>query len=168
MTRRVIFQSLFLSYLRKILILHPNFAKLLHHKEKVDNYKACKYGKMKIKEFEQRSLQSDKGVSKMSGIKSSLNVAGSVSEQFSQAASGFSSVNEASSKAERTTVSGNNNAKNSLASMHRRGQRLSNAIARDGNNIHSVAKEFSIIDQKIKKSFDLPLFSPSFGGGKRS
>lgn len=104
----------------------------------------------------------------MSGIKSSLTVAGSVSEQFSQAASGFSSVNEVSSKAERTTVSGNNNAKNSLTSMHSRGQRLSNAIVRDGNNIHSVAKEFSVINQKIKKRFDSPLLSPSFGGGNRS
>lgn len=104
----------------------------------------------------------------MTGIKSSLTVAGSVSAQFSQAASGFSSVNEATNKAERTTVSGNNNAKNSLTSIHSRGQRVSNAIARDGNNIHSVAQEFSVIDQKIKKSFDLPLFSPNLGGGKHT
>lgn len=104
----------------------------------------------------------------MSGIKSSVTVAGGISAQFSQVASGFSSVNEAVSKAERTTVSGNSNAKNSLVSIHSRGQRVSNAIARDGNNIHSVAKEFSEIDQKIKRSFDLPLFSPNLGGGSRS
>ncbi|MFD1899142.1 TIGR04197 family type VII secretion effector [Enterococcus termitis] len=101
----------------------------------------------------------------MSGINSSLTVAGGVSAQLSQTASGFSSVNQAVSKAERTTVSGNTNAKNSLASIHSRGQRLSNAIARDGNNIHSVAKEFSSIDQKIKQSFDIPFFSPTVGGG---
>ncbi|MGX7149474.1 TIGR04197 family type VII secretion effector [Enterococcus ureasiticus] len=103
----------------------------------------------------------------MSEIKSSLTVAASVSEQFSQAASGFSSVNGVTSKAERTTVSGNNNAKNSLTSIHSLGQRISNAIARDGNNIHSVAKEFSLTDQKIKKGFELPLFSPSLGGNSR-
>lgn len=104
----------------------------------------------------------------MSGIKSSVTVAGDVSAQFSQAASGFSSVNEAVSRAERTTVSGNNNAKNSLTSIHSRGQRVSNVIARDGNNIHSVAKEFSEIDQKIKKNFDLSLFSLNLGGSDRS
>lgn len=102
----------------------------------------------------------------MTGIKSSLTVAESISAQFSQAASGFLSVNQAS-KAERTTVSGNNNAKNSLTNLHSRGQRISNAITRDGNAIHSVAKEFSLIDQKIKKDFELPLFSPSLGGIKR-
>lgn len=104
----------------------------------------------------------------MSGIKSSVTVAGDVSAQFSQAASGFSSVNEAVSRAERTTISGNNNAKNSLTSIHSRGQRVSNVIARDGNNIHSVAKEFSEIDQKIKKNFDLSLFSLNLGGSDRS
>ncbi|WP_086444786.1 TIGR04197 family type VII secretion effector [Candidatus Enterococcus lemimoniae] len=103
----------------------------------------------------------------MSGIKSSLTVAGGVSAQFSQAASGFASVNEATTKAERTTVSGNSNAKNSLTSLHSCGQRISNAIARDGNAIHSVAQEFSQIDQKIKKSFDLPMFSPNLGGDRR-
>lgn len=123
---------------------------------------------MKVKGFEVRKgKKQGRGVCKMSGIKSSLTVAGGVSAQLSQAASGFLSVNEVTSRAERTTVSGNNNAKNSLASIHSRGQRVSNAIARDGNNIHSVAQEFSIIDQKIKKSFELPLFSPTLGGGKR-
>ncbi len=103
----------------------------------------------------------------MSGINSSLTVAGGISAQLSQTASGFLSINEATSKAERTTVSGNINAKNSLTSIHSRGQRLSNAITRDGNNIHSVAKEFSQIDQKIKQGFDLPLFSPTLGGSSR-
>jgi type VII secretion effector (TIGR04197 family) len=83
------------------------------------------------------------------GINSSLSVAGGVSAQMSKAASGLSSVNGATSLANRTTVSGNMNAKNSLTSVHSRGQRLSNAIARDGNNIHSVAKEFAAVDQKI-------------------
>ncbi|MGX7246040.1 TIGR04197 family type VII secretion effector [Enterococcus quebecensis] len=103
----------------------------------------------------------------MTGIKSSLTIAGGVSTQFSQVASGFASVNQTTSKAERTTVSGNNKAKNSLSCIHSRGLRVSNAIARDGNNIHSVAKEFNEIDQQIKEVFDFPLFSPSVGGGNR-
>lgn len=86
------------------------------------------------------------------GINSSLSIAGGVSAQMSKAASGLSSVNAVTSVAERTSVSGNTNAKNSLTSVHSRGQRLSNAIARDGNNIHSVAKEFAEIDQKINAS----------------
>ncbi|MFD2387570.1 TIGR04197 family type VII secretion effector [Enterococcus rivorum] len=31
-------------------------------------------------------------------------------------------------------------------------QRISNALAKDGNNIHSVAQEFEAIDQKINSS----------------
>ncbi|WP_086313632.1 hypothetical protein A5821_001157 [Enterococcus sp. 7F3_DIV0205] len=88
------------------------------------------------------------------GVNSSLTVAGGVSSQLSKAASSFTSVNQPTATANRTKVSGNENAKNSLTSVHSRGQRLSNAIARDGNNIHSVAKEFAAIDQKVKSGFD--------------
>lgn len=102
----------------------------------------------------------------MSEIKSSLTVAEEISVQFSQVASGFLAVNEVIDTAERTTVSGNTNAKNSLASLHNRARCLSNALTRDGNNIHSAAKEFSAIDQKIKNSFELSPYSSSLGGGK--
>lgn len=113
-----------------------------------------------------KTIRVGRGVWDMSGINSSLTVAEGISAQFSQVASGFSSVNEVGTKAERTTVSGNNQAKNSVTRIHDRAQRLSNAIARDGNNIHSVAKKFSQIDQKIKRSIDLAIFSPKLGGGK--
>ncbi|MTD38329.1 TIGR04197 family type VII secretion effector [Erwinia sp. CPCC 100877] len=85
-------------------------------------------------------------------INSSLSVAGGVSAQMNKAASGLSSVAAAATTANRTSVSGNTNAKNSIAAVHSRGQRLSNVIARDGNNIHSVAKEFAAIDQKVQAS----------------
>lgn len=88
------------------------------------------------------------------GINSSITVAGGVSAQLSKAASGFTAVNQVTTTASKTSVCGNNNAKNSLMSVHSRSQRLSNAIARDANNIHSVAKEFAAIDQKVKNGFD--------------
>lgn len=84
------------------------------------------------------------------GINSSLTVAVGVSAQMSNAASGLTSVNVATETASRMSVNENTNAKNSLTSVYSRGQRLSNAIARDGNNIHLVAKEFAAIDPKIK------------------
>lgn len=72
---------------------------------------------------------------------------------MSRAASGLLSVNAPTSLADRTSVSGNTNAKNSLTSVNSRGQRLSNIITRDGDNIHLVAKEFAAIDQKVKNYF---------------
>ncbi|WP_321386390.1 TIGR04197 family type VII secretion effector [uncultured Enterococcus sp.] len=34
------------------------------------------------------------------------------------------------------------------------GSQLSDALTRDGNNIHSVAEEFAAIDQQLGKGFD--------------
>jgi type VII secretion effector (TIGR04197 family) len=93
-------------------------------------------------------------------INSSLSVAGGVSAQMNKAASGLSSVAAAATTANRTSVSGNTNAKNSITAVHSRGQRLANAIARDGNKIHSVAKEFAAMDQKVKFNIS----SSSLGG----
>ncbi|MBO0438886.1 TIGR04197 family type VII secretion effector [Candidatus Enterococcus ikei] len=101
----------------------------------------------------------------MSEVNSSLIAASDVSSRFNKVASGFSSINAATIKAERTTVHGNTNAKNSLARFHSRGQRLANVVARDGNYIHSVAKEFNLIDQKIEKNFNSQLVFPAIGGG---
>ncbi|MGX7412896.1 TIGR04197 family type VII secretion effector [Enterococcus caccae] len=91
---------------------------------------------------------------------------GSVSARFSQVASEFLSVNEAVHKAERTTVSGNSNAKNSLTSIYSCGQRVSKIIARDNHTIHSLTKESSKMDQKIRKDDDFAPFSLKFGGDK--
>lgn len=102
----------------------------------------------------------------MSETKSSLTVAGVISARFNHTVRGFSSVNKTTCKAEHTTLSGNNNAQNSLTSIHSRGQRIANAITRDGNHIHSKAQEFSLIDQTIKQPFDLQRFSSSLGGGR--
>ncbi|WP_207696178.1 hypothetical protein DOK67_0002092 [Enterococcus sp. DIV0212c] len=102
----------------------------------------------------------------MSEVKSSLNAASDVLARFNQVANGFSSINAATVKAERTTVHGNTNAKNSLSRLHSRGQRIANVVARDGNYIHSVAKEFNLIDQKIEKNFNSQLVFPTIGGGR--
>ena len=90
----------------------------------------------------------------MSGVSVKLGVAASVSQKVSQAASALASVSATGSTASRTTVSGNSNAQQTIQRTIQSGQRISNALARDGNNIHSVAEEFSAIDQRIGQGFD--------------
>lgn len=90
----------------------------------------------------------------MSGIKSSLTVAGSVSSSLSRTASALTAVQSPSQLADRTNVLGNSNAKRSGADLVSSLHKISNAIAKDGNNIHSVAKEFASIDQKSKRAFN--------------
>ncbi|MGC6768914.1 TIGR04197 family type VII secretion effector [Enterococcus sp. LJL51] len=94
----------------------------------------------------------------MSEVNSSFSVASSISARLSQVASGFSSVHSVTSLASRTTVTGNTNAKKSISDLYDRGIRISNALAKDGNNINSVAKEFSKIDQNLQKGFEQTSF----------
>lgn len=90
----------------------------------------------------------------MSEVSVKLGVAAAASQRMSQAASALASVSTTGNSSSRTTVSGNNNAKSSIQRTVQSGQRISNALARDGNNIHSVAQEFSAIDQKLGQKFD--------------
>ncbi|WP_321386357.1 TIGR04197 family type VII secretion effector [uncultured Enterococcus sp.] len=101
----------------------------------------------------------------MSGVSVKLGVAASVSQKMSQAASALAGVATTGSTASRTTVSGNSNAQQTIQRISQSGLRISNALTRDGNNIHSVAKEFSVIDQKIGQGFDG--FSDLSGPSKR-
>lgn len=85
-------------------------------------------------------------------IQSNSTVAGGISASFSRSASALTAIQASHSIANRTTVSGNQQAQKSDADFSQRLQRIANAITKDGNNIHSVAKEFEAIDQKIKMS----------------
>lgn len=97
----------------------------------------------------------------MTGISSNLTVASGVSNALSRAASALTAVQAPSSFAERTNVSGNVNAKKSSVDLLSALQSLSNNLAKDGNNVHSVAQEFAAIDQKIKGNMD----GLNIGGG---
>ena len=99
----------------------------------------------------------------MAKISSNLSIAGSVSSSLSQAASGLSGVQNPSTFAECTNVSGNSNARKSGTDLVNALHKISDSIAKDGNNIHSVAQEFAAIDQKIKNQLD----SLSLGGRLR-
>lgn len=72
----------------------------------------------------------------------------------SQAASALLVIQAPTSLAERTTVSGDNQAKSSGSDLAAALQGISNALAKDGNNVYSVAKEFAAIDQQVKAQFD--------------
>jgi len=90
----------------------------------------------------------------MSSVDSSLTVAGVASQKFSQAASTLNSISVPATSVSRTNVSGQRNAQSTMQRMGVVGSQLSNAMTRDGNNIHSVAEEFAAIDQKLGKGFD--------------
>ncbi len=100
----------------------------------------------------------------MGEIKSNVTVASGVSQSFSQAASQLMAVQTTSTLAERTTVSGNQSAKESGADLVALLQQLSDSIAKDGNNVHSAAQEFEGIDQKIATKLALFQLSPASGG----
>ncbi|MBP2099020.1 TIGR04197 family type VII secretion effector [Enterococcus rivorum] len=85
-------------------------------------------------------------------IKSNTTIAGGISASFSRSASALNAINAPASSANRTTVIGNQQAQKSGLDFGQRLQRISNALAKDGNNIHSVAQEFEAIDQKINSS----------------
>lgn len=87
-------------------------------------------------------------------VDSNLTVAGAASQKFSQAASALNSISAPAASAGQTNVSGQSNAQSTIQRMSMVGAQISNALARDGNNIHSVAEEFAAIDQKLGKGFD--------------
>jgi len=90
----------------------------------------------------------------MSSVDSNLTVAGAASQKFSQAASALNSVSVPATSTGRTNVSGQSGAQSTVQRMSAVGSQISNALTRDGNNIHSVAEEFAAIDQKLGKGFD--------------
>ncbi|MBL1225707.1 TIGR04197 family type VII secretion effector [Enterococcus sp. BWR-S5] len=90
----------------------------------------------------------------MSGLDVNITVAGAASQKFSQAASALNSVSAPAANVERTTISGQSNAQSTMQRMGTVGSQLSDALTRDGNNIHSVAEEFAAIDQQLGKGFD--------------
>lgn len=90
----------------------------------------------------------------MSGLDVNLTVAESASQKLSQAASALKGASTPTAIASQTNVSGQNNAQNTMQRISAVGQKVSHALTRDGNNIHSVAKDFAAIDQQIGKSFE--------------
>jgi type VII secretion effector (TIGR04197 family) len=87
-------------------------------------------------------------------IKSDETIAGKVSEQMSRAATNLVSGQAPTTLAEKTTVSGNEAAKSSISTLISASTRLSNALTQDGNNLHTVAKEFAEIDQKMAQELN--------------
>ncbi|MGC6767343.1 TIGR04197 family type VII secretion effector [Enterococcus sp. LJL128] len=90
----------------------------------------------------------------MNGLNVNYTVAGVVSQRLSQAASVLANSSAPTATASKTNVSGNKNAQRCLQRMPASSQAVSNALTRDGNNIHSVSQEFAAIDQKLSKGFD--------------
>jgi type VII secretion effector (TIGR04197 family) len=90
----------------------------------------------------------------MGNLDVNVTIAGAASQQLSQAASELNSVSVLAASSRRTNVSGQSNAQSTIQRMSVVGQQISNALTRDGNNIHSVAEEFAAIDQKLGKGFD--------------
>ncbi|MGC6769244.1 TIGR04197 family type VII secretion effector [Enterococcus sp. LJL128] len=90
----------------------------------------------------------------MSNLNVSGSIAGTVSSRFSQAASALNSMSQPGPAANRTNVSGQSSAQNVISRMSGVGGQISNALTRDGNNIHSVASEFAAIDQQLGKGFN--------------
>ncbi|MDA9470882.1 TIGR04197 family type VII secretion effector [Enterococcus sp. 5H] len=88
------------------------------------------------------------------GVKSSTTVAGSVSASFSKSASALNSINASTSVASRTNVSGNETAKTSTSNYGKGLQQLSTSIVSAGDAIHTVAKDFSKIDQQASQQFE--------------
>lgn len=91
-------------------------------------------------------------------INSTTSVAGSVSASFSQSASALNRISVSVSSGQ-TNVAGNSAAIQSFSTFQSSLKGISNSVVQAGDNIHSVAKEFERIDQKIAQ---LPTLS--FGG----
>ncbi|GGC74638.1 TIGR04197 family type VII secretion effector [Enterococcus wangshanyuanii] len=81
-------------------------------------------------------------------INSNSSIAGNVSASFSQSASMLNSIS-ISVTSSSTNVSGNTPAMKTLNEFQRGLKELSSSVVSAGDNIHSVAKEFDRIDQRI-------------------
>lgn len=92
-------------------------------------------------------------------INSNSSIAGSASASFSQSASLLNSINVVPTTS-RINVSGNAAAEESISAFQNGLKQVSTSVVSAGDNIHSVAKEFERIDQKIAQ---LPKFN--FPGG---
>ncbi|WP_086314928.1 hypothetical protein A5821_002498 [Enterococcus sp. 7F3_DIV0205] len=90
-------------------------------------------------------------------VNSNSSIAGGISASFSQSASALNSISVAVS-ASSTNVSGNAPAVQSLNNFQQGLAGLSTSVVSAGDNIHSVAKEFDQIDQKIAQltKFNFP------------
>jgi len=91
-------------------------------------------------------------------INSNSSIASGVSASFSQSASALNRIS-VSVSAGQINVDGNSTAVQSVTSFQFCLQNVSNSVVKAGDNIHSVAKEFEHIDQKIAQLPNL-----SFGG----
>ena len=89
----------------------------------------------------------------MSDLNIPISVAEAASQKFSQAASILTRISASTSSVRRTNVFGQSIAQSTLQRMNAVGPQVSNALVRDGNNIHSVAAEFVAIDQELGKGF---------------
>ena len=94
------------------------------------------------------------------GVKSNLSVAGNASASFSKSATALNSISVATSSASRTNVSGNGKAQPSTKTYGTGLKNLANGVISAGNNIHSVAKDFTQIDQQASTEFQKNLSSP--------
>jgi len=91
-------------------------------------------------------------------INSNASIASGVSASFSQSASALNHIS-VSVSAGQINVAGNSTAVKSVTSFQSSLKNVSNSVVKAGDNIHSVAKEFEQIDQKIVQLPNL-----SFGG----
>ncbi|MDA9472181.1 TIGR04197 family type VII secretion effector [Enterococcus sp. 5H] len=92
-------------------------------------------------------------------ISSDSSIAGSASVSLSQSTSLLNSINVVPT-ASRINVSENAAAEESISTFQNGLKQMSTSVVSAGDNIHSVAKEFECIDQKIAQ---LPKFN--FPGG---
>ncbi|MBO0423644.1 TIGR04197 family type VII secretion effector [Enterococcus plantarum] len=81
-------------------------------------------------------------------INSTISIAGGVSASFSLSASALNSISVSVSSGQ-TNVTGNSAAIQSFSTFQSSLKGISNSVVQAGNNIHSVAKEFERIDQRI-------------------
>lgn len=91
-------------------------------------------------------------------INSNSGIASSVSTSFSQSASALNRIRVSVSSGQ-INVAGNSPAIQSFTSFQASLKGVSTSVVQAGDNIHSVAKEFERIDQKIAQLPNL-----SFGG----
>lgn len=82
-------------------------------------------------------------------IKSSLSIAGNISASFTQSATALNSVQSATNIASKTNVAGNIQAQAAINQYEQGLKQLSASILSAGNQPHSVAKDFSQIDQQV-------------------
>lgn len=87
------------------------------------------------------------------GVKSSLSIASGISSSLSKAANQLNSITGSTSTASQTNVMGNEKAKATAVTMKNDINIVAKSIVSAGNNIHSVAKDFSEIDLKAAQQF---------------